>query len=179
MNEVGSTSSLPPKTVDSAESLELAADMRLALLQIKGSHMDDSGKRVDYAAMRKSPVYRDTYLSAAQKLATIDLEALSANQRKAFFLNTYNSLVIHGMVEDNLGKVVTESLGRLKFYASQSYNIRSVSTMVALILFPSPCNHSSLSRNLFILITTITLTSHKLLTFHPLKYLQWPHLLFE
>jgi hypothetical protein len=104
-------------------SNEIVNEMRMSLLRLKSEYMDDTGKKVDYESIRGSSKYGE-YLKVVSQLKNVDLSMDDVQQRKAFFINLYNCLVIHSLVEDLLEKVLfSGSLGRLKLYATSSYNI--------------------------------------------------------
>jgi hypothetical protein len=55
------------------------------------------GSTVDYEAMKASADFEE-YLRSAAQLQALDLLTLPPAQRKAFLLNLYNVLCIHGMI---------------------------------------------------------------------------------
>jgi len=75
---------------------------------------------VDYAAMKGSPEYRK-YRPLASQLQSFDLLSLSSvAEKKAFWINLYNTIVIHGIVE--LG--ITSSVKEISdFFINISYRI--------------------------------------------------------
>lgn len=52
---------------------------------------------VDYKAMSLSPVF-ECYCELAVQLQRVELLSLTREEKLAFFINTYNALVIHGNV---------------------------------------------------------------------------------
>lgn len=104
-------------------SAGLATAIRMSILKLKAQHITESNgiQHVDYDGMKTSVLFQD-YVNLSCQLATVDLSSLSGeSSRKAFFINIYNSLVIHGFVN---GLLVSGSfMDRLKFYASTSYRI--------------------------------------------------------
>jgi len=82
----------------------LTITMRTALLSLQaaisrlyGRFVSPDGSGVDYDAMKASADF-DEYLHSAAQLQAFDLHSLSSAQRKAFLLNLYNALCIHGMI---------------------------------------------------------------------------------
>jgi hypothetical protein len=75
---------------------------------------------VDYAAMKGSPEYRN-YQALASQLQSFDLLSLSSiGEKKAFWINLYNTIVIHSIVE--LG--ITSSVKEISdFFINSSYQI--------------------------------------------------------
>jgi hypothetical protein len=93
------------------------------MTKLKGQFMDVDGARVDYDGMKGSPDYK-VYCQLAQNLVYIDLNLLDESTTKAFFINLYNALCIHALVEGLLqGSFLGDSIARLRMYASASYNI--------------------------------------------------------
>ena len=83
----------------SASNPNLISQLRKMLLRLKGEFMAEDGSGVNYALMSKSEAF-ETYKILALDLQNINLEALKANEaeRKAFFINLYNILMIHGLI---------------------------------------------------------------------------------
>ena len=52
-------------------------------------------QRVDYKAMKVSPLF-ERYCDMAVQLQRVELALLTREEKLAFFINTYNALVIHG-----------------------------------------------------------------------------------
>jgi len=80
---------------------------------------------VDYKAMKDSPLFED-YVKSTEALRSIDVakELADAAKRKAFFINVYNALLIHAMVEIMAkNKAPKTLLQRLRLYATASYDI--------------------------------------------------------
>ncbi|KAJ1425493.1 hypothetical protein B484DRAFT_451040 [Ochromonadaceae sp. CCMP2298] len=126
---VGSGSSGTARTAGAAggagreeDSVALASRLRSLMLSLKGAFMSEDGSSVDYAAMRGSAQFAE-YLGLVPDLRSIDLAALSAGQRKAFFINVYNCLAIHALVSGLLEGAGTDTKGRLRLYARAAYAI--------------------------------------------------------
>ena len=69
------------------------------LLRLKGEFMAEDGSGVNYALMSKSEAFQ-AYKTLALDLQNINLDDLKAyeGERKAFFINLYNILMIHGLI---------------------------------------------------------------------------------
>nr|XP_022296765.1 uncharacterized protein LOC111106394 [Crassostrea virginica] len=66
-------------------------------MSIKGECIgEDLG--IDYDKLKSSASYKE-YKSETLFLQTVSLDELSENERKAFFINLYNALTIHGLAE--------------------------------------------------------------------------------
>jgi hypothetical protein len=100
-------STTAPTTPDSDIAGQLRADMN----RLKGEFYDLEHGKVDYQAMRDSQVYRD-YVARSTLLRDFDLSTLDTRQDKlAFWINLYNTLVIHGIVELDIKESVKEIPG--------------------------------------------------------------------
>lgn len=87
---------------------EIAGRLRHDLQRLKGDFFDPQRGRIDYAALRGSEAYRryaeDTLLLRA--FAPHRLE--SREEKLAFWVNLYNALVIHGVIELGIRDSVRE-----------------------------------------------------------------------
>jgi len=81
----------------SLDSDEIVKKLRVSITNLKGSHMSADGAKVDYSKIATSPKFED-YCNIAALLKYIDPTLFSEDQRKAFFINIYNSLTVHAMV---------------------------------------------------------------------------------
>mmetsp|Transcript_26795 Transcript_26795/g.39740 ORF Transcript_26795/g.39740 Transcript_26795/m.39740 type:complete len:303 (-) Transcript_26795:119-1027(-) len=100
---------------------DLVTQMRRTILGIKSDHMNELGTSVDYTGIRSSPKFAE-YLDIVRQLKTVDERQMPTLERKAFFINVYNSLVIHALV-NGLIKHDSSFFSRLRMYATASYNI--------------------------------------------------------
>eukprot|EP01041_Mallomonas_annulata_P003434 gene3434-6816_t len=101
---------------------EIVSTMRRSMLALKGEFMDEDGLQVNYPSIKESPKFQE-YCEIARTLKSTNILSLTLQERKAFFINVYNTLVIHALVEGMLESFPGGSLSRLKLYASASYNI--------------------------------------------------------
>ncbi|XP_071947353.1 uncharacterized protein [Antedon mediterranea] len=101
-------------------ALEISLDLQRLMLRMKGEFMDDFGQGVDYAKLKTSELFK-IYLSKSRELSNADINTLNENQRKAFFINTYNALTLHGLAvsETPLASVLDVT----NFWSKTSYNI--------------------------------------------------------
>eukprot|EP00850_Spirogloea_muscicola_P019628 SM000195S05275 [mRNA] locus=s195:216834:219746:+ [translate_table: standard] len=84
--------------------------------------LSDDGRTVRYNALKSSQAYGQ-YVAATEELQRVDLFTLTRMEKMAFFINVYNSLVIHAMVE---GGTPSNILQRLFFYKQNMYHIGGV-----------------------------------------------------
>jgi len=86
----------------------VAAHLGRDINRLKSEFYDLERGRVDYAALRQSDAYRQ-YTSDAALLRDYDLSRLSGREEKlAFWINIYNTLVIHGVVALDIRESVRE-----------------------------------------------------------------------
>ena len=95
------------------------------MLSIQGEFMtpinDDAGSLVDYDGIKKSDAFAE-YLKTVQLLAKASLATLSdVDERKAFFINVYNALNVHGVI--NLGGLPDSLPGKLGYWKRTGYII--------------------------------------------------------
>ena len=102
---------------------DLAARLKQTLDELKASAMDESGAKVDYAAIRDSLAYAD-YQSACQAaLRQFKPDSLpSESARRAFWINLYNALVLDAVISFSVQHSVVEGrLGMLAFFRRAAY----------------------------------------------------------
>ncbi len=74
----------------------------------QGGFIDKGQRRVAYERMRDSEVYRD-YVELSYSLKDMELDDLKTREEKiAFWINLYNVIVIHGVVEMGIRDSVKE-----------------------------------------------------------------------
>lgn len=107
---------------ESKVSHNIAADLKKALNKLQGGFFDVQESRVDYQAMKKSQSF-DDYLKLAGQLQNFDLSSLQTEQdKKAFWINIYNILIIHAVCHFNLNKSVRQVTN---FFGRVGYKIGS------------------------------------------------------
>jgi hypothetical protein len=86
----------PPPRI--GPEIDIAAHLRRDINRLKAEFYDLERGRVDYAAMRDSAAYRE-YVTCTALLRDYDLGRLDSRQeRLAFWINLYNTLVVHGVI---------------------------------------------------------------------------------
>ncbi|XP_028846614.1 uncharacterized protein LOC114796533 isoform X1 [Denticeps clupeoides] len=98
---------------------ELSEVLRNVILKLYADHLSTDGKRVDYKAMSQNSSFR-RYCELAVQLQRVELMSLGREERLAFFINIYNSLVIHGNLRLGFPKNVWQ---RYRFFNYVSYLI--------------------------------------------------------
>ncbi|MFC1824001.1 DUF547 domain-containing protein [Thermodesulfobacteriota bacterium] len=87
---------------------DLGADLMLGIRDLKEKFYDMNRGRIDYGAMKRSTEYTQ-YQGLAAQLLGFDLKELrTAAQKKAFWINLYNTIVVHGIVELGVNASVKE-----------------------------------------------------------------------
>jgi len=94
-----------PKT-SSEQSIDIA--LTLAMADLKANFIDSEIGIVQYRAIRDSEAF-ERYKDLTRRLRSFDLRSLKdRGQRLAFWINIYNTAVIHGVIELGLEQSVKE-----------------------------------------------------------------------
>lgn len=96
-----------------------AAELASCIATLFSRFVDPVAHTVDYTALLESDDFV-RYLASARKLRYFNPSMLSAAERKAFFLNIYNALMIHAMAVLRRPRT---SYDRVALYGSAAYNI--------------------------------------------------------
>jgi hypothetical protein len=87
---------------------ETAARLKMCMNILRGAFFDTPGGRVAYEEMSGSKAYRD-YVELSYSLKNIDPGELKSREEKiAFWINLYNVIVIHGVIELGIRDSVKE-----------------------------------------------------------------------
>eukprot|EP00850_Spirogloea_muscicola_P020657 SM000222S06998 [mRNA] locus=s222:112182:114999:- [translate_table: standard] len=95
-----------------ARRVWVAETLRQKVSELYEEALSEDGRTVRYNALKSSQAYGQ-YVAATEELQRVDLFTLTRMETMAFFINVYNSLVIHAMVE---GGTPSSVLQRLFFY---------------------------------------------------------------
>ncbi|CAN8062232.1 unnamed protein product [Agarophyton chilense] len=99
--------------------LRTAEELSQRILKLYASVVDVASNHVRYNALRSSPHFQQ-YLAAACKLRYFNPALLPESHRKAFFLNVYNSLIIHALAVMSPPRTKFE---RISLFNTAAYNI--------------------------------------------------------
>lgn len=89
-------------------SKKLAARLKEEMVLLRGAFFDGDAGRVNYGVMKASKEYRN-YMSEVKKLSQFDPSVLKTDhERIAFWINLYNILIIHGVIELDIQESVKE-----------------------------------------------------------------------
>lgn len=116
LNELSKALEIPSENV--------ASRLMTSIGDLKDKFYDLNRGRINYEAMKASPEY-GSYQETASQLQAFDPSLLySPSQKKAFWINLYNAIVVHGIVE--LG--ITSSVRKIPdFFANISYRVANFS----------------------------------------------------
>lgn len=108
-------------SVDRAiDVIKLSTDVQKASLSMMAIGLSSDGKSVDYGALRASEEF-SAYQTIVAGLRSVDLSALARctdAQRSVFFINLYNSLVVHANIV--VGPPVDSPEQRSLFFSGQT-----------------------------------------------------------
>lgn len=105
----------PPSSAADAQSLPLQLQQTISAIVDKFC----TNGLVDYDGLRSSKEFQ-TYLDTAKLLPGADLTALSDSDRRGFFVNLYNAMVIHSIIATG---APSGMFGRLKLYGTSAYKV--------------------------------------------------------
>ena len=71
---------------------EVSKSMKKLLLKLKGNFMKENGKLVDYTLLKDSDLFKE-FKNEITELQRVDIVIMDKVEKKAFFLNLYNSMV--------------------------------------------------------------------------------------
>lgn len=102
---------------------ELSAELKNITNMLRGAYFDTERGRVAYERMAASELYA-TYKDMARNLSSFDPASLTTDaERMAFWVNLYNVIVIHGVIELGVHDSVHEVAG---FFRRVAYDIDGV-----------------------------------------------------
>jgi len=109
-----------PEPVDAPAPLGVASELRRIVGALMVEGFDGAAGRVDYLRLRLSPTYAE-YQECAERLRTFDPASLVDEQeRLAFWINLYNSLIIDAVIRFGIRRSVHELPG---FFWRAAYDI--------------------------------------------------------
>ena len=114
-----------PYQPSQTESIDLAAELKMAMDEFKIAAMDEDGYQVNYARLRESKVYAEYRDFCVHRLRFFKTSALAGRDESlAFWINLYNALVLDGIINFNVQNSVTEGhLGVLAFFRKAAYEV--------------------------------------------------------
>lgn len=114
-----------PPHGDKSQTDDIASKLKQILLDLRAAAMDESGSRIDYATLSAHPTYVEYQESCLAQLQLFNPQDLpTANARRAFWINLYNTLVIDAVISLNVERSVTDGLfGLFTFFRRAAYRI--------------------------------------------------------
>lgn len=111
-------SAYPPPSQPADEGL------RRLMNRLIGQFTSADGSRVDYDRLRASPLFQTDFMVMAAGLAHFDPAHLTElPQRMSFWINVYNVLVLHAVIDLGVKRSVSERWGGLTFFRQAAYRI--------------------------------------------------------
>jgi len=110
------------ENIQGTAAVELSKKLHKAILQLKGNFMQTNGT-VEYQKIRESLEYQ-TFIKEAELLRSVDVKSLNVHERKAFFLNIYNTLTLHALAHSVTNETTVLQLKR--FWQKYAYCINSL-----------------------------------------------------
>eukprot|EP00008_Paramoeba_atlantica_P009068 CAMPEP_0201478982 /NCGR_PEP_ID=MMETSP0151_2-20130828/3734_1 /ASSEMBLY_ACC=CAM_ASM_000257 /TAXON_ID=200890 /ORGANISM="Paramoeba atlantica, Strain 621/1 / CCAP 1560/9" /LENGTH=496 /DNA_ID=CAMNT_0047860273 /DNA_START=93 /DNA_END=1583 /DNA_ORIENTATION=+ len=110
------------EAVSSCEPIEasnLSGLVRRLILQLYEKHLSRDGTSVDYESIGNDPQF-STYCQLVAELQRVQIREMAEKSKLSFFINIYNSLVIHAQVVKGHP---TTSWKRYRFFNRISYRI--------------------------------------------------------
>ncbi|KAH9523517.1 hypothetical protein Btru_040201 [Bulinus truncatus] len=98
---------------------ELSQELRKTILILYADFLSEDGKSVDYAGMKNSQHFQ-VYRRMTKELVHVNIEKASREEKLSFFINIYNALVIHGVIEKG---PPSNTWSRYKFFNDSKYII--------------------------------------------------------
>ena len=98
---------------------EISSKLRRLILAIYDDFLTVDGKGVDYRGITDSDAFA-RYEQLTIQLQRVDVTSLSENEKKSFFINIYNALIIHAYVRVGVPSTFFQ---RMKFFSNNSYVI--------------------------------------------------------
>lgn len=98
---------------------DVAEELRTRILELYDFALSPDGRSVNYGSLEGSPEF-ESYVEATEELQKVDVNSLTREEKLAFWINTYNALVVHTMVAKGQATSVPQ---RLLFYSVNKYNV--------------------------------------------------------
>lgn len=104
---------------ESSEIVELSKQLHRQMLKLKGDFLQEDGT-MKYPQLRESPDFEE-FKKETKRLALVDLSVLNEDEKKAFFINTYNTLTVHALAQNVVKEKTVLQLN--KFWQMYAYKI--------------------------------------------------------
>lgn len=98
---------------------QVSEDLRRKLLKLYDTHMSADGRQVNYTGLLHDKGFR-SYVDSTAELQKVNLGDLSGDEMKCFWINVYNSLIVHAITVNGPAKNLFQ---RLRWFGEISYDI--------------------------------------------------------
>jgi GH15 family glucan-1,4-alpha-glucosidase len=96
------------RNMETTKDKDIAHHLKETLNNLQGAYFDSLEGKVNYSAMRQSDSYKN-YTNMVEKLNIFNPFSLNTDEeKKAFWINIYNILIIHGVIELDIESSVKE-----------------------------------------------------------------------
>eukprot|EP00884_Botryococcus_braunii_P017002 jgi/Botrbrau1/3986/Bobra.0365s0058.2 len=102
---------------------EVAEGLRQRILALYNTYLAPDGRGVNYKRLSQDPAFAE-YVDATAELQKVDVSGLTRDERMAFYINTYNALVIHGLAVFGPAE---GTIQRLSWFNAVKYDIAGMS----------------------------------------------------
>ncbi len=82
-------------------------------------YVKENGSTVDYEGLARSEAYTN-FLAVARELHEADFSGLGESDLKGFYINVYNMMIIHSIIETGAPRSMW---ARLKMYGTSAYQV--------------------------------------------------------
>lgn len=117
---IGKENTNEAKPKSTITTVQIFIELQKKLIDLKGLCIDPSGHLVNYRQLRCHSIYNDL-CELTKHLANINLDTVTENERKTFFINLYNALTIHGIAK--LNEYPKSVLDLNQFWKTTSYQV--------------------------------------------------------
>ncbi|MEK6222790.1 MAG: DUF547 domain-containing protein, partial [Chloroflexota bacterium] len=107
-------------------SLEVVEEIKTAINGFKSEAIDQSGYHIDYSKLKNTPAYHKYIGQIIPKLRTMDVTKLTDPKvATAFWINLYNALVIHAVIEFGITKSLMSGgpQNYVRFFRRAAYRV--------------------------------------------------------
>lgn len=114
----------PGQEIPPAPMERLDEALRLLLNRLIGDAISPDGKEVDYQRLRSNSLFTRDFRDLTIALNRFDPRQLrSRAEQICFWINLYNVLVLHAVIELNVRNSVSERWGGLAFFRQAAYRV--------------------------------------------------------
>lgn len=110
------------------EICKVAEDLKKLSMSMRGNFSNESAGKIEYRTIYASAVFCTAFVPLTERIRLASLGEMDAVSKKAFLINIYNVLVLHGLCElstsiANMPEWFANPSLRANFYKQIAYNI--------------------------------------------------------